>query len=204
MYDYPKVIVTDDSKGFVFVNFVALVADIVLADENIAIFVDSIPKGIERKKIGQKLFNAEVSYRFFPGATSQDFIHYIKPTFQGPQADFDIGVLHIGIRNILNLVSTAETVSNSILHRANQCKHYGVKKDSISSITCATLLNCDLINVNNSLRNKYQTYGYHFIDNNNIITEKLWKDGLHLTNFGKGIIINNHVQSLNSSHFLTR
>ena len=33
MYDYPKVIVTDDSKGFVFVNFVALVADIVLADE---------------------------------------------------------------------------------------------------------------------------------------------------------------------------
>ena len=33
MYDYPKVIVSDDSKGFVFVNFVALVADIVLADE---------------------------------------------------------------------------------------------------------------------------------------------------------------------------
>ena len=33
MYDYPKVIVTDDSKCFVFVNFVALVADIVLADE---------------------------------------------------------------------------------------------------------------------------------------------------------------------------
>ena len=153
---------------------------------------DSIPKGIERKKIGQKLFNAEVSYRFFPGATSQDFIHYIKPTFQGPQADFDIGVLHIGISNILNLVSTAETVSNSILHRANQCKYYGVKKDSISSITCATLLNCDLIN------------GYHFIDNNNIITEKLWKDGLHLTNSGKGIIINNYVQSLKSSHFLTR
>ena len=33
MYDYPKVIVSDDSKGIVFVNFVALVADIVLADE---------------------------------------------------------------------------------------------------------------------------------------------------------------------------
>ena len=166
---------------------------------------DSIPKGIERKKIGQKLFNAEVSYRFFPGVTSQYFFHCIKPTFQGPQADFDIGVLHIGISNILNLVSTAETVSNSILHRANQCKYYGVKKVSISSITCATLLNYDLINeVNNSLRNKYQTYGYHFVHNNNIITEKLWKDGLHLTNSGKGIIINNYVQSLKSSHFLTR
>ena len=33
MCDYSKVIVTDDCKGFVFVNSVALVADIVLADE---------------------------------------------------------------------------------------------------------------------------------------------------------------------------
>ena len=33
MYDYPNVIVTDDCKDFVFVNSVALVADIVLADE---------------------------------------------------------------------------------------------------------------------------------------------------------------------------
>ena len=46
--------------------------------------------------------------------------------------------------------------------------------------------------------------GYHFIDNNNISTEKLWKDGLHLTNSGKSININNFVQSLNSSHFLTK
>ena len=56
--------------------------------------------------------------------------------------------------------------------------------------------------VNNALRNKCRTYGYHFINNNNITTEKFWKDGLHLTNSGKVIIINNFVQPLNSSHFL--
>ena len=67
------------------------------------------------------------------------------------------------------------------------------------------MYNSDLINdVNNTLRNKCQTSGYHFIGNNNITTEKLWKDGLHLTNSGKGIILNNFVQSLNSSHFLNK
>ena len=74
------------------------------------------------------------------------------------------------------------------------------------SVTFTTLLNCDLIDdVNNALQNKCQISGYHFIDNNNnITTEKLWKDGFHLTNSGKGITINNFVQSLKSSHFLTK
>ena len=53
-----------------------------------------------------------------------------------------------------------ETVSNSILHIVNQCENYGVKEVSISSITCTTLLNSDLINdENNALWNKCQTCG---------------------------------------------
>ena len=166
---------------------------------NIVIFGDSIPKGI----LGQKLFNAKVFYRFFPGATSRDFFHYIKPTLQDPETNFDIAVLHMGVNDILNLGSTGETVLNSILHIANLCINYGVKEVSISSVTCTTLLNSYHINdVNNTLRNKCQTSGYHFIDNNNITTEKLWKERRLTLN--KGIIINNFVQSLNSSNFLIK
>ena len=111
----------------------------------------------------------------------------------------------MGINDVLNLESTGETVSNSILHIANQCKNYRIKEVSTSSVTCTSLLNSDLINdVNNALRNKCPTSGYHFIDNNNITTEKLWKDGLHLKSSGKGIIINNFVQSSNRSHFLRK
>ena len=59
-----------------------------------------------------------------------------------------------------------------------------------------TLLNSDLINdVKKALRIKCQTSGYHFIDNSNITTEKLSKDGFHIANSGKGIIINNFIQS---------
>ena len=76
--------------------------------------------------LSQKLFNAKVFYRFFPGATSRDFVHHIKPTLQYSEINFDIAVLHMGVNDILNLGSTAETVSNSILHIFNQCKNYGV------------------------------------------------------------------------------
>ena len=112
------------------------------------------------------------------------FFHYIKLTSQDPQTDFDIAVLHMGI-NILNLVSTADGVSNSILHIANQCTNYGIKKVSISSATGSILLNSNLLNdVNNALRSKCHTSGYVI----HLVTmEKLWKDGLHLTNYGKGV-----------------
>ena len=64
----------------------------------------------------------------------------------------------MGVHDILNLGSTVEIVSNSILHIANQCKNYGVKEASMSSVTCTTLLNSDLINdVNNAPRSKCQT-----------------------------------------------
>ena len=106
---------------------------------------------------------------------------------QDEQTNFDIAALHMGINDILNLGSTAETLSKNILHIANQCKNYGVTEVSISSVTCTTPLNSDLINdVNNVLRNKNHASGFHFIGNNNITTEKLWKDGLHLTDSGKG------------------
>ena len=141
---------------------------------NIVIFCDSIPKGINRKIFGQKSFNAKVIYKFFPAITFRDLFHYIKPTLQEPRTNFDIAVLHMCINDILNLGSTAENLSDIILPIANQCKNYGVKEVSISSVTCTTLLNSELINdLNNALQNKCQTLGYQFIDNNNITTEKL-------------------------------
>ena len=104
----------------------------------------------------RKLLNEKVFYRFFPGATSGDFY---------------IAVLHMGINDILNLGSTADTVSNIILHIVNQCKNYGVKEVSISSVTCRTPLNSDLTNeVNNALQNKCQTSRYDFNDDNNTTT----------------------------------
>ena len=70
--------------------------------------------------LGQNFFNEKVFYKFFSGATSRGFFHYIKPTLQDCQTVFDIavlhmGIIHIGINDILNLGSTEESASNSIL-----------------------------------------------------------------------------------------
>ena len=140
------------------------------------------------------MFNVTAFYRFFPGGTSTDFFHYIKLTLQDPQTNFDIAVLHMDVNDILNLGSTVETVSNSILHIVHQFKKYSVKDVPISSVTCTTLLNSDLINdVNKALQNKCEISTYDFIDKNDVTTGKLSKDGLYLTNSGQGIIINNFV-----------
>ena len=62
---------------------------------NIVTFSEIVTKGISRKMLGRKLFIANVSYRFFPGAISSDLFQYIKPILQDPQTNFDIAVLHM-------------------------------------------------------------------------------------------------------------
>ena len=40
----------------------------------------------------------------FSGAASNDFIHYIKPTFQNPENQFEAAILDMGINNFLKRV----------------------------------------------------------------------------------------------------
>ena len=114
-------------------------------EKNIIIFGDSIPKGINRNMLNRKLSNAKCSYKFFSGATSRDFYHYIKPALLNPEQDYDVAILHMGVNDLLNLGSNAETVANSIINIANQCKTMGVADVIVSSITFTTLLPTDLL-----------------------------------------------------------
>ena len=127
---------------------------------NILNFRDSEPNVINKKILYQKLFQAKDYYWFFASPTSIDFFHYKKPILSDPQTNFDIAVLHVGIYGILKLGSTVETVSIDILHIVNQCKNYGVNRFSISSVTCTTLLNSDVMyDVNSALRIQCQITG---------------------------------------------
>ena len=50
--------------------------------KNVVIFGCSIPKEINTRLLNKKLIKPKVVCKLFPGATSKDFIHYIKPTLQ--------------------------------------------------------------------------------------------------------------------------
>ena len=82
---------------------------------------------------------------FFPGSMPRDFYHYIKPALENPQIEYDIAILHMGINDLLNLDSNAETISNSIVNIVSQCKTFGVKDFIVSSITFTTLLSIDFL-----------------------------------------------------------
>ena len=64
-------------------------------------------------------------FKFFPGATSKYFVHYIKPTMQ--ENEFDTSILHMTVNDVLKLGSNIDTVSKDIINIANHCKNFGVK-----------------------------------------------------------------------------
>ena len=106
---------------------------IITQKKNVVIFGDSIPKGINKRLFNKKLIKTKVVGKFFPGATSKDFVHYIKPTL--PENEFDTSILHMGVNDVLKLGSNIYSVSKDIINIANHCKNFGVKQIIISGLT---------------------------------------------------------------------
>ena len=74
---------------------------LIMQKKNVVIFGDSIPRGINMRLLKKKLIKSKVVSKFFPGATSKDFVHYIKPTLQ--ENEFDTSILHMGVNDVLKL-----------------------------------------------------------------------------------------------------
>ena len=75
---------------------------------------------------------------------------------------------------------------------------HGAENVFISSITFCERV--DPVKWNEMLRNECSKNGFTFIDNNDIA--HLWKDGLHLNEFGKTTLAQNFIDNVNS--FLCR
>ena len=97
------------------------------SSNNIVFFGDSIPKDINVKNLKSRLYNANCSCRFFGGATSKHFHHYISPTLNEANMIKNIAVLHTGTNDIINSEDNKDLVANSILNIARECVLFGVK-----------------------------------------------------------------------------
>ena len=69
---------------------------------NIVIFGDGVPKGINIWNLNTWLSTANWKCRFSGGAASKHFHHYIQPTLNQTNVKTDIAVLHMGTNGILN------------------------------------------------------------------------------------------------------
>ena len=163
------------------------------------IFGDSIPKGINIRNLTTRLSTANCKCHFFGGATSKHFYHYIQPTLNEKNVKTDIAVLHMGTNDILNAEGDKDLIAESVIDIAKECVQLGVKDVFVSSVTVNTRRSSAFISaVNNILQDKCATHQFHFIDNSNIKKEHLWKDGLHLNQSGKNLLMNNFLRSLNN------
>ena len=56
----------------------------------------------------------------FPGASSNGFIHYIKPTLQNSQNPLESAILHIGVNDLLKRDSNIDVVKNNTMKIASE------------------------------------------------------------------------------------
>ena len=80
---------------------------------------DSIPKGINTR-LNTNFIRSKAITKFFSGAASNDFIHYINPTLQNPENQFETAILQMGVNDLLKWDSNFDVVTNNIMNITNE------------------------------------------------------------------------------------
>ena len=89
---------------------------------NIVIFGDSIPKGINIQNL-----NTRLSTEIASVVTSKHFGHYIQPTLNEKNTKTDIAVLHMGTNDLLNAEGNKDLIAEGVTDIAKERVRLGVK-----------------------------------------------------------------------------
>ena len=68
--------------------------------KQIAIFSDSIPRGIKLHEFNYWLHNSYAQVKSFPDGTSKKLLYYVEPTFKNKK--FDFALLHVGVNELVS------------------------------------------------------------------------------------------------------
>ena len=113
-------------------------------------------------------------------------------------------IIHVGSNDITKSnyhIINADELAKGIVNIRLKCKYYGVGQIAISSILARSNNNLNKVikQVNFSLKSSCKTYGFAFICDENI--DRLWRDGIHLTNECTSLLFKNLLEHLNSSFY---
>ena len=123
----------------------------------------------------------------------------MEPTLQNKNSDD--ALLHVGVNDLLNDESqdSVQNLLDNLRQIGLKCKSAGVKRVLISGIVVNNKLTSAYISsVNQRISNMCRDNSFVFIDNNNIPTSSLLRDGIHLLEVGKSILANNFIDNLNN------
>ena len=134
----------------------------------------------------------------FPGATSNQLLHYLDVNLQDNNTESVI--LHVGVNDVLQ--DCTETNINSFINNfqemAKKCRSYNVKNVFISGIVYTERVNVKTLeNIYDKVVSLCSKLNLRYIDNRNINANHLFKDRLRLMESGKIILANNFISNLN-------
>ena len=190
-------------------------SDIVSKGKNVVLFSDSICNRFSEWELNRKATNSTIKKKAFPGATALDLAeHHMHPYLKRIQPD--IAIIHAGANDVLQQSgkdrgltdAQINKICGNILTSGMIAKEYGVSKVCISSVLTGKSKNFQLssIFINSILEKMCQEVGFDFIKNDNITYEfptedepgLFYKDGLHLNDNGRDILMCNFINYLNN------
>ena len=161
--------------------------------KDIALFADSIPKGMRMKDINSCIKGGKIHLKSFPGAKASQLNHYIKPTLK--EYRYDCAIIHAGINDIIRNKNDTDlnNLPDSILEIAKTCQNYNISKVFISALLPSKRTKVNISQINETLKNLCSRNNFIFVEHKNIGFDDLWVDGIHLLNSGKAMLGSNFV-----------
>lgn len=147
------------------------------------------------KNLSNNLKHGYAYRKPFPGATSEEILHYAYHTVTKDSPDSVI--INAGSNDLNRLDS--DRITDNIMQIVNMCHEHGVSKVYVSSITYRKGQEEKIYTLNGNLRYMQGNYGFTYIDNSNITLQDIWKDNIHLNNQGLAKITNNFICALNEN-----
>ena len=71
-------------------------------------------------------------FKYFPGATFKELLHYIDATLE--EGNFEVVVMHVGINDLMSSNNSVDKLLKNIYSMAEKCKNNGIKNVFILDI----------------------------------------------------------------------
>ena len=131
-----------------------------------------------KAKISNSIRSGRVTFRHFPGQTSEELWHFVNPTLA--EGNYDTAIVHVGTSDITNDDSSAK-VENLVLNLEKitiKLKKYGIKNVCLSGSVFTTRVYLPLLNqVNKCILDICKAHNISVINNDNIIRNDIYSDG---------------------------
>ena len=157
------------------------------------IFGDSIVNFNRQIKyeINKGLQSEKTRFKYFPGATSEEFLQYIHRILEDQSVE--VTIIHIGVNDIISNRSSPDS------HVLKNIKNIVI----ISGLFPTICITEDVIaKVNKSIKDICGVERCFYVSNDDVTDVNLFKDVLHLLENGKQILTNNFAFNVNKNFLI--